>query len=60
MLARRVQWRSTTCTAPNGRFSHPQEEYLLSLIVEAGASETANSKVYDELLQDRDFDVSTF
>jgi aromatic ring-opening dioxygenase catalytic subunit (LigB family) len=37
-------------SAPGGRFSHPQEEHLLPLMVAAGASEAPGERIYNELV----------
>jgi aromatic ring-opening dioxygenase catalytic subunit (LigB family) len=39
-------------TSPSGRFSHPQAEHLLPLMVAAGASETAGKRIYSELVME--------
>ncbi|QYE34715.1 dioxygenase [Polymorphobacter sp. PAMC 29334] len=36
--------------APSGRFSHPQAEHLLPLMVAAGTSQAAGARVYSELV----------
>jgi aromatic ring-opening dioxygenase catalytic subunit (LigB family) len=36
--------------APSGRFSHPQAEHLLPLMVAAGASKAVGTRVYSELV----------
>jgi aromatic ring-opening dioxygenase catalytic subunit (LigB family) len=37
-------------TAPSGRFSHPQEEHLIPLMVAAGTSESMGKRIYNELV----------
>lgn len=41
---------SAWADAPSGRFSHPQAEHLLPLMVAAGASKAAGIRVYSELV----------
>jgi aromatic ring-opening dioxygenase catalytic subunit (LigB family) len=39
-------------TAPSARFAHPAEEHLLPLMVSAGASEAAGTRIYSELVME--------
>ena len=47
---RRAEALASWSTAPSGRFSHPQEEHLLPLMVAAGASEAAGERIYNEMV----------
>ena len=46
--------RATTlaswASAPSGRFSHPQEDHLIPLMVAGGASEAPGEQIYNELV----------
>jgi aromatic ring-opening dioxygenase catalytic subunit (LigB family) len=46
----RAERLAAWASAPGGRFSHPEEEHLLPLMVAAGASEAAGRRVYRELV----------
>ncbi|CAN5371786.1 class III extradiol ring-cleavage dioxygenase [soil metagenome] len=48
--AQRAEALAGWSTAPSGRFSHPQEEHLLPLMVAAGASEAVGERIYNELV----------
>jgi aromatic ring-opening dioxygenase catalytic subunit (LigB family) len=48
--ARRAEALNGWSEAPSGRFSHPQEEHLLPLMVAAGSSEKPGERIYSELV----------
>ncbi len=48
--AARAQRLTNWAEAPSARYSHPQEEHLLPLMVAAGAAQGAGEQVYSELV----------
>jgi aromatic ring-opening dioxygenase catalytic subunit (LigB family) len=48
--AARAERLTRWAEAPSGRFSHPQEEHLLPLMVAAGAAQGAGEQIYSELV----------